>query len=212
MAFATASFTGTALTELSAADSNWTKHTSYSQNIIIGGTGEYVVNNAVANALYWHESTPPSADYSVSADIAKLSGTGTSLVMAVCGRINSASDEFYFVQYTHSALNIRMYKRAAGNTTQLGTAYTITLTSTPVNLKLVLNGDQISAELDGTTIIGPVTDTAITAAGYAGIRLNDTRTSGVDGGSLDNFSADTLGAISTQAPRSMHHFNMLRRG
>lgn len=187
-------FTGTAFQELSAADADWSKQSGYTQDALIGSTGAYLINaSAVDIAVYQHSATPPSANYSVWADIAKLSGN-QSPRPGVCGRMATGADTFYYALYSHDLTNIRLFKRVAGSQTQLGSSYTYTLTSTPAKLELVMNGDQISVELNDASVIGPVTDTAITAAGKAGVYAFQMRETGVaDAGSIDNFDAAAIG-------------------
>jgi hypothetical protein len=116
------------------------------------------------------------------------------LALGVIGRAVAAADTFYFVQYNHPTTQLRLFSRVSGTSTQLGSSHTMTLTGTAVRIALRMDGDQISAEVDGVTRIGPVTSTTITAAGFAGVRLLDSRESGVaDSGSLDNFDAAVLG-------------------
>ena len=190
-------FTGTAFQELSAADANWSKQTGFTQDAILGSTGDYVIcNSNVNNACYQHSASPPSADYSVWAQIAKGAGNSGSggPICGVAGRMAAAADTLYFAIYRHDTTNIRLFKRVAGTQTQLGSSYTYTLTGTAAKLELVMDGTSISVKLNDSTVIGPVTDSEITAAGKAGIYMLDMRETGVaDSGSLDNFDAAALG-------------------
>jgi hypothetical protein len=196
-AFASATFTGTAFTELSAVDANWTKQSGYSKDLIIGSTGAYLICNNPSDSdigVYRNTTTPPSADYTVAADIATAAGSTTDMSLAVTGRAAAAADTYYFLQYNHASTQLRLFKRVAGSNTQLGSSYSMTLTGTPVRILLEMDGDQIAAYVDGVLRIGPVTDTAITAAGFAGARLFDSRQSGVnDAGTFDNWAAEEVG-------------------
>lgn len=193
--FASAAFTGTQFTELSAADANWSKQSGYTENLILGAGGTYVISNTnVGAGVYQHAGTPAGADYTVAADITKLTGNTGNNRMGVCGRMQSGVRTMYFALYSHDLGNIRLLKDVAGTTTTLGT-YSFTLTGTPARLLLRMVGDQISVELNGTPVIGPVTDTSITTAGKAGVYALETRQTGVaDAGSIDNFSADNVGS------------------
>jgi len=189
-------FTGTQFTELAAFDANFSKQTGYTQDGILGAGGTYAIQNGgVGPACYQYAATPPSANYSVWADIAKLSGsTGSGPRMGVAGRMASGAETFYFALYSHDATNVRLFKLVAGTQTQLGSSYTYTLTGTAAKLELVMDGSSISVKLNDSTVIGPVTDAAITAAGRAGVYLFDMRETGVaDSGSLDNFDAAAIG-------------------
>lgn len=197
MAFATANFTGAAFTELSVVDSNFVKHPSYPQDLILGSTGAYLIcNSGLAIGVYYHTATPPSADYPVKATIATLAGVTSDGSLAVCGRMSTTLDTYYFLQYNHASNILRLFERVAGVNTQLGSNFSYTLTSTPAEIELVMVGNQISGKLNGTTVIPAQTSNAITAAGKCGIRLFDTRQSGVnDAFSYDDFSAGS-GVIS----------------
>lgn len=192
--FASASFTGTAFAELAASDANWSKQHGYSgRDLILGASGAYVIrNDNTTSSVYVHSATPSNANYYVKADIAKLSGTRNP-IMGVVGRAQSGADTMYQLLYVHSTNLVRLIKRVAGSNTDLGSSYSLTLTSTPVTLELRMDGDQISGYVNGVLRIGPVTDTAISAAGLAGISGFDMRQTGVaDAGSIDVFEAGTL--------------------
>jgi hypothetical protein len=189
-------FTGTQFVELSTVVSELSKQSGFATDGILGAGGTYAIQNGgTGAAVYQHSATPPSANYSVWADIAKLSGsTGSGPRMGVCGRMAAGADTFYYALYSHDTTNIRLFKRVAGTQTQLGSSYTYTATSTAAKLELVMDGSSISVKLNDSTVIGPVTDAAITAAGLAGVYLFDMRETGVaDSGSLDNFDAAAIG-------------------
>ena len=195
-AFATATFTGTALTdELSVADANWTKITGHTPNMLIGATGAYVIYpGAGDSAAYRHTATPPSANYSVFADIWKPNSGSPNPSMGIIGRASSSTQTYYLLQYRHSTTSLELFKLVSGASTQLGSTYTMTLTSTPVSLELRMNGTAIEGYTDGVQRI-TVTDSDISAAGYAGILGLNMRETGVaDVGAIDNFSAEGIAA------------------
>lgn len=192
--FAVASFTGTQFAELASQDANFSKQSGYTQDLILGAGGAYVISNTFAGpGCYQHSGSPINANYTVAIDIAKLSGNTGNNRMGVCGRMASGADTMYLALYSHDLTNVRLIRVVSGSSTTLGT-HGVTLTSTVRRMLLRMAGDQISVELDGTPVIGPVTDAGITAAGKAGIYALETRQSGVaDAGSIDNFSADDIG-------------------
>lgn len=192
--FASATFGGTQFTELSIADPNFSKQFGYAENLILGAGGTYVISNTnIGPGVYQHAGSPTTADYTVAADITKLSGSTGNNRMGVCGRMQAGVRTMYFALYEHDQLRVRLLKDVAGTTSTLGT-YSFTLTGTAARLLLRMVDDQISVELNGTQVIAPVTDTSITTAGKAGIYAFETRQTGVaDAGSIDNFSADNIG-------------------
>jgi hypothetical protein len=195
-------FTGTQYTELATYNAAWSKQSGHTVDGILGTGGTYAISaQSTENAAYVHSGTPASADYSVFADIAKLSGNTTPSI-GLIGRAASGARTYYWVLYTHSATNIRLFSLVAGSQTQLGSSYTYTLTSTPVRLELRLAGTAISVHLDGGAAVISSTNGDVTAAGKAGITLRDMRETGVaDSGSLDNFDAvDAGGGGSSSLP------------
>ena len=196
--FATDSFTGTDGTELSAYSANWVRHSAGSASGInaqlIGGR---VRPSGSGVALYYHSGSPPSADYSVVADIYEASeptnyGTGP------VGRLDITANTMYHAR--HVKINAagkngwELLKIVAGTQTLLGAyaADDIT-TGTSAQVELRMTGTTIELYKRGEstpTISG--TDSSITAAGKAGFRI------GFNGGNtpsdttlylLDNFAA-----------------------
>jgi hypothetical protein len=200
-AFFTESFTGSP-TSLDAYGNGWAKQSGYTSNISInGGVAYFSANPAGNGGAYANSATPPSADYSVSADITfESSQTGTNLI-GVCGRMASGAATLYHAQYNEVAGAWRLWKQVAGTFTQLGSDVSQTLTiGQTYNIKLEMIGTAIKLYRDGTVLIS-ATDSAITAAGSAGIRIN--RSGGTldnaHGFVLDNFVADAGSAGNTVA-------------
>lgn len=186
-------FAGTQFSELSATIGAFSKQSGFTIDFIFGVGGVYVISNDSSSfGCYKHSGSPASADYSVFADIAKLSGA-TSPFFGVAGRM-AGSGNFYALMQRTSTNELILYRFDAGAGAALGTAYSHTLTSTPKTLELRMAGNQISGYLDGVLRIGPVTDGTYSAAGSAGIIGRAMREAGVaDSGSLDNFDAVDAG-------------------
>jgi hypothetical protein len=200
MTFASDAFAGTLGQELNAYSSLWVKQSGYTENAIIGGDGQWATTGAtVSYACYRRTETPPSADYSVIADIVKRNVGSASPILGVTGRAAAAAQTFYWLIYTHSAGNLRLFKMVAGTQTQLGSSHSFTLTNNvPAEIELRMAGNQISGWLNGSQVIGPVTDNSITAAGHAGIIMLTARDVGVqDSGYVDNWEATAGGTNAT---------------
>lgn len=144
--------------------------------------------------IYTASGSPAGADYTVKGNI-KLYGTGgsSSDSSGVCGRhdgLNDTSSSYYFAQYSIAAAGWRLFKRITVNNTQLGSTVSGSLA----------DGDEIILRMSGTTIelykkgegsaTISATDSAISAAGSAGVRLFTTDTTNAVG--LDTFSADDI--------------------
>ena len=197
--FASASFTGTAGTELSDADSNWTKAPSSSaQNIIISdaGRGRLDAVNAAAS-IYYHSGTPASADYSVSSTLFAKQASGGDTYIGVTGRQSTSVNTHYLAWYGGGITDAwQLYKVVAGAVTQLGSNSGQVLTDeTGYAVKLEMIGTAIKLYKEGSsTPTISVTDSAITAAGKAGIRGAQSTGSFGDtfGLHIDDFSADDI--------------------
>ena len=213
MTFASDNFNGTNNTELTAYSASWAKQTGYTENAIIGLDGQWVVTTAtVGYACYRNTATPGSANYDVECDITRRNvSSSNSPILGVTGRASSSAQTFYWLVYTHNSNNIRLFKMVAGTQTQLGSSYTFTVTNNvAARLRLRMDGSSISGWLDGTQIIGPVTDTAITAAGHAGLITIATRDVGVqDVLYIDNWDATALAGGGSIAAL-MHHYRRRR--
>jgi hypothetical protein len=200
MTFATDAFAGTLGQELNAYSASWVKQSGYTENAIIGGDGQWATTGAtVSYACYRNTAAPPSADYSVFADIVKRNVGSASPILGVTGRAAAAAQTFYWLIYTHSAGNVRLFKMVGGTQTQLGSSHSFTLTNNvAARLELRMSGSSISGWLNGTQVIGPITDTAITGAGHGGIIMLAARDVGVqDSGYIDNWEASAGGTNAT---------------
>lgn len=110
----------------------------------------------------------------------------------VVGRINTSADTAYFARHTTVGEQWQLFKVVAGSSTQLGTPLSATPTIDQVyRLTLRMIGSAISVLLDGVVII-TATDTAITAAGMAGLRVSGTASNSA-GLHLDNFFVRSIG-------------------
>lgn len=184
--FVSDTFTDTDNTNLSAhtgeTGATWAKHTSYTADATIISNQAKVSSGT---AMYYASGNPTNADYYAAMDIIR-SGSGA---LGVACRVNTAAHTFYYAQhYT----NWQLYKAVAGTHTQLGSNVAQTLTAgVAYNMKLECNGSSISLYKEGgaTPAIGPITDTAITAAGKAGLRGY------LNGYVGDNFQAADLSTV-----------------
>jgi hypothetical protein len=169
-----------------------------------GGTANAAVldtstspNSARGNGLgslayYKNSGTPASADYTVQATIF-VKGATTSTAVSMLGRVstNSTADDTYYqasATYNGSAqAAVQLFKKIAGVVTQLGSDFLHTWASGDV-IKLVMSGTTIKVNLNGTDVI-TVTDSAIAAAGFSGVRLNASSSDGLWVQSFSAFSA-----------------------
>lgn len=189
-------FTGADGTGLSTYSASWARGTGGGLAALLGNRAR---QSGSTTAVYVYTGTAaPSPDYDVSATIYIGSTSGAPSV-GVCGRMVSV-DDFTFYQARITLGSGIVLARFVGNsaTTLATVPYTAVLGAEP-KLTLRMRGDQLSVLFDDVVVIGPITDTAITGAGYAGIRFASSSTTSVH---LDNFTAstpDTGGATVTDA-------------
>lgn len=186
--FASGTFSGTDGTLLETADASWAKFGGATINItLLGGRGKPASSSTV---LYYHSATPPGADYSVSCDLYRVD-TFSVLAGPVARATGTATATFYHARYSSGSGAFQLYRYNNGAATIMGASAAVAMNAGDTHtVKLEVNGTQISVYLNGgtTPIIGPITDSSITAAGYGGLR------SASPSGYFDNFSADTIGA------------------
>lgn len=140
------------------------------------------------NASYT-SGTPPSADYYVQANFCVQTVIAQS--NGIAGRMDTTADTMYLARLV-DGVNWQLRKIVAGAATTLGSTSSTGVPSAGncATGKLTMTGDQISFSVTGSgTVIGPITDSAITAAGRAGIRNNGAVATATTGIHLDNFSA-----------------------
>jgi hypothetical protein len=191
--FSTDSFTGTTGTTLAShtgeTGATWAAYSASGTTALLTDANR-LRRNGNATAAYYSSGTPPSADYSVQADIV-VKSLLTSDTAGVIGRATAATgtSTYYFAQYSVASAGWQLEKSVSGTVTQLGSTYAQTLTAgSTYTLTLELLGSSIRLLVNGTDVIR-VTDTSITTAGRAGIRVGGTTTTGNTLGlHLDNFA------------------------
>lgn len=169
---------------------------TYSEQPGVGiGLGPLIASNTVYSTdtfgIYQNAATPPTADYTVEADITCLSVLAND-TPGVAARMQPSVQTLYWAGYTTVTGNWRLFKTVAGTSTQLGSNLADTFASGTRHLVLSVSGSTISATVSGT-LIASVTDTSIAAAGVAGIRLATVGgASATTGMHLDNLVATKL--------------------
>lgn len=168
--FVSDSFTDTSGTALSShtgeTGATWTKHASYSTTLVISNANRVRTDGTASTITYYASGAPASADYSVSMVLRQFTGAGH---LGVVGRVDTASNTLYRARFDGGGNVFHLQKLVAGTATLLGSYVHDMIDTEERTLKLVMQGDQISVEMDGSAIIGPLTDTGVTAAGKAGI-------------------------------------------
>jgi hypothetical protein len=186
-------FTGSNGTLLTAHKSNdggtWTQHPSYSSGDARLNALNQVVSNSSSAAVFLHSLVHPSSDYSVSVDVTRGASGG---FPGVCARYDSSVDTGYYAYVSFVANDIVLAKRVSGTFTDLGDSGTLSWSvGATKRLTLSVASSSLSLYLDGVLQIGPVTDTAISAVGRAGLYTSGTSPA------LDNWTS-TGGGVQAQ--------------
>ena len=186
MTFASFTFTGSDGATIGSVDANWVQQTGYSSGLAAITSNRGRGSSTVNTAVYRYNSAPPGADYEVSVDL-YIVDTSTSTDSGPIARASSSEQTFYMARYKPGT-GIQLYKLVAGTTTQLGSTFSATYTATQtVRLRLRCSGTTIEVYRDAeTSPLISVTDSSITAAGFAGIW---TKTNTTVGPHLDNWDA-----------------------
>lgn len=190
--FVSDSFTDTSGTALSShtgeTGATWVKHASYSTTLVISNANRVRTDGTASTITYYASGTPASADYKVGMTLRQLTGAGH---LGVAGRINTAANTMYRARYDGGANQFHLQSAVAGTFVLLGTFNHDMIDAEERLLELVMDGDQISLQFDGVAQVGPLTNTAITAAGLAGAYGFSTGsdTTGIHG---DNFFAEDI--------------------
>jgi hypothetical protein len=150
----------------------WVQHGSYTGCALnLDGSGHVEVGTNSTDALYYNTASPASADYDVTVTLTNIAGT--TQFPAAAGRINTGADTYYRAQAQTDAGTLYLYKTVAGTTTQLGSTVTGLSYTAGDTITLSMVGTTIVAKYNGTAKI-TVTDSAISAAGKAGLKAYGT--------------------------------------
>lgn len=177
---------GTALASHSPEiGAGWTRSATASDGagdpLISGGR----IYNPTSNIRVYYITGLDLADCEVSADVVLRTDTNNAS-SGVVGRHNFGAITFYLARYNDTVNAFQLHKYVAGVATQLGSDAAATLTADQAyRLTLAMRGSSIRLLVDGLLAVS-VTDTAITAAGKAGVRLGGTAST-TTGTHLDNF-------------------------
>lgn len=200
--FAQDSFTDSNATTLQShtgeTGATWSKISGFSGDATID-TNELI--NITSEAGYYASGAPASADYEVSADYSYANSSFHNF--KVLGRVDTSTGDHYTLHYARSDSYFRLQKHISGTTTTLATSSGQHNISAGVyrNHKLALSGTSLEGFKDGATSVVSTTDSSITAAGKAGLRLSGTNPTRLR---IDNFLATEAGSA-TVSPNNAAH-------
>lgn len=162
-------FTGSASTTLqshspSSGGGTWTQASGSSGNAVLDGSS-HVYDQFFNGPWYYNSQAPASADYDVQVK-SKTSASGN-FGLGPVARQSSSANTHYRVFFHGSVGDWLMYKNVAGVSTNIG-SYTGDLPTTERDTLLSVSGTSQTFKIAGVTRIS-ASDTAITAAGFAGL-------------------------------------------
>jgi hypothetical protein len=179
--FANDTFTEASDTELSAHTPElggpWVDHTdsAYGDTAsVLASTNRIFINFSTGAAAYYATATPPSADYCTEGVIFVASVTASNA--SITARMDTATNTMYIFRL-NSGTSWDVRKITNPTQTTIGSTSTTNLPSVGESrtMKLCTIGTTISAYVDGVQLSGVGgTDSAITAAGKAGVRFSGT--------------------------------------
>lgn len=198
MAFLTDAFNdapGTALaSHVADSGATYALHPSYSGLLVVSDANRIRQTTSTTSG-YISSASPSNANYRVRGRFYKRSATDQ--ILAVAGRMDAAANSMYLASYRDDTDNWLLRKAVAGVFTALGSEVPEALTlDQEYIVDLLMEDDQISLLVNEVLKIGPITDSAITAAGKVGIRnsgsATGTDTTGIHLASLEAYHATSI--------------------
>lgn len=197
---------GTAITSITPTiGGTWTVSPTFSpaspNAIDAAGTAIYA---PTASGVYYNTAVPPGADYYVEAVFVCRSVISTDAIR-ITGRADSAVNTCYMCGYAPVSGGVWvLYKVIAGTATQIGANFadpTFTAGQTRT-VRLTMTGTTISMSINGTVQVS-VTDSAVTAKGFAGVRQTgsaQTSTTGYHIASINGLGLSAAPSFAGQTP------------
>jgi hypothetical protein len=196
-AFVADSFTGPDATALTAhtgeTGATWTAATGQSGNVKLDNANGIRETTTTGAGVYLASGTPPSANYRVGATLRPLTqGGGASTHAGVVARWSTSAYTGYSGRYSESCTCWSIAKWVAAAMTPLASsASEVLVNGNNYDLELTANGSALTLKVNGVTKV-TATDSSITAAGKAGVRLANSPQGNADGIHLDDFVAAGL--------------------
>jgi hypothetical protein len=192
---------GTALASHTATGTgggfSWSAELAGLTGLLINNTNSLYASATTDTGVHRAESALSSDDMYCEVTITQIPTTSSRTVY-VATRFNSGSYECYFFAANDSAaLDWRLMKRTGGSLTQVGSTVTTPDVTNGDVMRCVIDGSSLSGVVDGVTVIGPTTDTAITGNTRAGVAITGVVTGVAE---LDGWVAADLYADPTPTP------------
>jgi hypothetical protein len=175
------------------SSADWTERNEGAASFdVVSNEVEILVGSTNIVSYHIPPASITTANYSVSADMINPSTAGANW-HGIFGRgadYSTADFDGYVAFNKGTYDDITLHKRESNGWTQLDIANNVITDDTWFNLKLIMDGENISVELDGTPVCSYSDIGGFSYSGYAGL-CNGTAASGY-GQKYDNFSVDDL--------------------
>lgn len=147
-------------------------NTSSGQTMTLNGSNAVTGSGtAAATISYLNSLTPSSANYITSANFTVVNNA--TFVAYVYARTSSgALTTYWFACSSSGGGTCTLTKAVSGATTTLGSYSLAWPNGTAHTLGVQANGTAISGLIDGTAVVGPITDSAVSATGQAGFAIS----------------------------------------
>lgn len=188
----------------------WVKNnfsTTSNDATVSAATGT-LVQTTTNYEYYYASGTPPTADYSVSADFV-IQSTDNFRQAAVNGRMSQTTGDMYQLELDPNDNALYLRSIVGGTTTDIGSVPSFGVTVATYNVQLQMSGTTITAYVGGVLKI-TATNADHTAAGNAGLMIRQVTTTA--GPKLDNFVAaplasgtsvtSTTGSVTLASPKA----------
>lgn len=163
----------------------WTENINYTgdSHQVTGGTAY----PAVLSSCYVCKGAEMLTNGYVEGDLI-ITGTPLASRAGVIFRASETLNTMYIFQYSQPNAQWQLLRLLAGASSTLGTAAAAPAVDTTYTMRLEVSGTSLTCRVNGAIVIGPVTNSEITGAGWAGIR-NGTASTSVNGARWQRFAA-----------------------
>jgi hypothetical protein len=173
--FVTDTFTDTDNTVLSShtgeVGATWTQHPACTTGTIIILSNRAHKDTASGNGCYFASGVPANANYTV--EVLEVDLTAVGLASRACGWMSTTGTFSAVCVGRQNTTAVELIKFIAGTGTQLDTAAVTFTTDQIRTLKLTRTGNDFEWFLDDVSQgVFTITDTEVSGAGRAGIRMN----------------------------------------
>jgi hypothetical protein len=190
--FVSDTFTDTAGTNLTAhtgeTGATWTEHASWTGGNLLISDANRARESAGAVVLAYASGSPATAEYDITAPMRRITALANAN-LGLAARIDTATDTFYWADYSAASSRWQVGKRVNGTSTTLATYIVTPTLDQDYTVVFKIRDNRKSLWIDGVERI-VITDNSITAAGKVGIWANTAAATGnATGWHMGSFTA-----------------------